>query len=182
MVSEYYRYQNKIENLQQCKDGIQIEEEVSSILQQLGEVTKSTQKENRIQHIDYWINHKLPVDVKNFKHIYTKSFEPLSKEDKENVVIEIINDYGYDGWLYAFRDNKEHCMMFRMTDTKYLLVNTKELYDVILKKIGNNNSTKNTREPFTLWNRDGALLLTIPMMFIIENVKKKKVLCKKEVD
>jgi hypothetical protein len=105
-------------------------------------VRESTKKENKYDHIDYWIHGseegtQYAVDVKGRKKINR------SDEDPQDYVtwLEFINGDGFTGWLLG----KSNFIAFeRLND--FLMVPRKDLLSFALKKINLKKHVKTRNE------------------------------------
>ena len=100
------------------------------------EIKDSTLQEDRYKHIDFYVNLKnemKSVDVKSIKKV-------LGKYNNDLYYIELINDYGYHGWIYskdldliAFENMNEYNIYQRKDILKFL--EKKNEYKEIKRKL-----------------------------------------------
>jgi len=100
------------------------------------EIKDSTLQEDRYKHIDFYVNLKnemKSVDVKSIKKV-------LGKYNNDLYYIELINDYGYPGWIYsedldliAFENMNEYNIYQRKDILKFL--EKKNEYKEIKRKL-----------------------------------------------
>ena len=101
------------------------------------EIKDSTLQEDKYKHIDFYVNLKnemKSVDVKSIKKVF-------GEYNNDLYYIELINDYGYPGWIYskdldliAFENMKEY-NIYRRKDILDFLNQTKNKYKEIKRKL-----------------------------------------------
>ena len=98
---------------------------------------RTSQEEDCLDHIDYWVKtkdpqgviHEMSVDVKGLKH---NGGERQNRDFTEDIWVEF-KSKNHDGWLYG----KAEWVAFQQPDNSFLMVCRKQLVDLMKKMRGN---------------------------------------------
>ncbi len=101
------------------------------------DILDSTYEEDKYKHIDFYVKLKKnmkTVDVKSIKKVY-------GEYNNDLYYIELINDYGYKGWIFSEKlnliafENINEYNIYRRKDILDFLNQTKNKYKEITRKL-----------------------------------------------